>query len=749
MNESRSPDRPAWPARRARLVVLISGGGSNLQALLDACAAGVLPAQVVAVVSNKPGVLGLERARNAGVPAVVLEPAAYPDHLGGRGAFDTALADLVAGWQPDWVVLAGWMRLLSMAFLSRFPGRVVNLHPAQPGAFPGVHAIERAFHAYRVGEITETGVMVHGVPDEGVDAGPVLAWEPVPIYPTDTLAVLEARVHAVEHRLLPDTLRRLLAGELSVGELPVPIFHERFRSHPMRVLLSVSDKTGLLDFARGLHALGATLVASGGTANTVADAGLTVIPVSDLTGYPDLLDGRVKTLHPAVHGPILARPTAAHLAELDRHGMIPIDLVVCNLYPFERTVAAAGVREADAVEQIDIGGVTLLRAAAKNFERVAVVVDPADYAPVLAALQGGSLALDQRRSLALKAFRHTAAYDAAISSYLTLAVEGDTATPEVLNLVAERVQALRYGENPHQQAALYRWRGHEPAFVQLQGKELSYNNLGDLDGAWGAANEFETPTVAIIKHANPCGLATSSDLVAAYQSAYACDPVSAFGSIIAVNRTVDMPLVEAIGSLFVEVVAAPDYTADALLRLSKKQNLRVMKATGRRASDAPGRGASDAPGAPRFPLELRTIAGGLLAQTPDSALLAEMRVVSQRQPTPEEMADLLFAWRVAKWVKSNAIVYAHDEATTGVGAGQMSRVDAVHYAGLKAGERAHGSVMSSDAFFPFPDGIEAAATYGITAVIQPGGSMRDDEVIAAADRLGLAMVFTGTRHFRH
>ena len=509
----------------------------------------------------------------------------------------------------------------------------------------------------------------------------------------------------------------------------------------MRVLLSVSDKTGLLDLARGLQALGANLVASGGTAKTLADAGLTVIPVSDLTGYPDLLDGRVKTLHPAVHGPILARPTAAHLAELDRHGMVPIDLVVCNLYPFEQTVAAAGVSEADAVEQIDIGGVTLLRAAAKNFERVAVVVDPADYASVLAALQGDSLALGQRRSLALKAFRHTAAYDAAISSYLTLAVEGDTATPEVLNLVAERVQALRYGENPHQQAALYRWRGHDPAFVQLQGKELSYNNLGDLDGAWGAANEFDTPTVAIIKHANPCGLATAAELVAAYQSAYACDPVSAFGSIIAVNRTVDLPLVEAIGSLFVEVLAAPDYTGDALMRLSKKQNLRVMKATGRRASDAPG--------ASRFPLELRTIAGGLLAQTPDSALWADLRVVSQRQPTPGEMADLLFAWRVAKWVKSNAIVYARDQATVGVGAGQMSRVDAVHYAGLKAGERARGAVMSSDAFFPFPDGIEAAATYGITAVIQPGGSMRDDEVIAAVDRLGLAMVFTGTRHFRH
>ncbi len=497
----------------------------------------------------------------------------------------------------------------------------------------------------------------------------------------------------------------------------------------MRALLSLSDKTGLLDFARGLYGLGVELVASGGTAKTLADAGLPVIPVSDLTGYPDLLDGRVKTLHPAIHGPILARPTVAHLAELQRHGMTPIDLVVCNLYPFERTVANAGVSEAEAVENIDIGGVTLLRAGAKNFERVTVVVDPADYGPVLEALAVGGVSLDERRRLALKAFRHTAAYDAAISNYLA----GDTATPETLNLVAERVQTLRYGENPHQSAAFYRWRGHEPAFEQIQGKELSYNNLGDLDGAWGAVTEFETPTVAIIKHANPCGLATDDDLVAAYERAFACDPVSAFGSIIAVNRPVDLALVEAIGSLFVEVLAAPAFTAEALERLSKKQNLRVMKHTGASA----------------FPQRLITVEGGLLAQTPDDQLLAETRVVTQRQPSPQEMTDLLFAWRVAKWVKSNAIVFAKDQVTVGVGAGQMSRLDAVNYAGMKAGERAAGAVMSSDAFFPFADGIEAAARFGITAVIQPGGSVRDDEVIATADRLGLAMVFTGMRHFRH
>ena len=501
----------------------------------------------------------------------------------------------------------------------------------------------------------------------------------------------------------------------------------------MRALLSVSDKTGLVPLAQGLHRLGVELVASGGTATTLAAAGLPVIPVSDLTGYPDLLDGRVKTLHPAIHAPILARPSPAHQAELAAHGMTPIDLVVCNLYPFPRTVADPAVSEAAAVEHIDIGGVTLLRAAAKNYERVTVVVDPADYEPVLAVLAAGGPSPEERRRLALKAFRHTAAYDAAIAAYLTRLVEGETTLPSALNLVAERVQSLRYGENPHQAAAFYRWQGYEPAFIQLQGKELSYNNLGDLDGAWGAVCEFTTPAVAIIKHANPCGLATADDVVTAYHRAYACDPVSAFGSIIAVNRPVDLDLVEAIGSLFVEVLAAPAFTPAALERLARKANLRVMQHTG----------------ATGFPWRMITVEGGLLVQIPDNRLLETCRVVTRRQPEEREMADLLFAWRVVKWVKSNAIVFAKNGATVGIGAGQMSRLDAVRYAGMKAGAAAHGAVMASDAFFPFADGVEAAAEFGITAVIQPGGSMRDEEVIAAADRLGLTMVFTGMRHFRH
>ncbi len=511
-----------------------------------------------------------------------------------------------------------------------------------------------------------------------------------------------------------------------------------------RAILSVYDKTGLVDLGRGLAELGFELVASGGSARALAAAGLPVIQVEQVTGHPEILGGRVKTLHPAIHGGILARRTPEHLAELAGHGIAAVDLVICNLYPFAATVAKPGVTEPEAVEEIDIGGVTLLRAAAKNFESVAVVCDPADYDGVLAGLRSGGLMVEQRRGLALKAFRHTATYDAAIAAWLAGPAETLHATPlpDRLTLIAERVQQLRYGENPHQQAALYRWAGSEPAFEQLQGKELSYNNLIDLEAAWAMPQEFSEPTVAIIKHTNPSGLASAASLVEAYRLAFDCDPVSAYGSIIAVNREVDRALVEEIGQLFVEVLVAPSYTPSALEWLaSHKKNCRVMVA---RVG-----GGGDRLVAP--PLVLRSVAGGLLAQTPDTRGVDETtwRVVTRRAPTEAERRSLAFAWLAAKHVKSNAIVMVRGTATVGVGAGQMNRVDSVYLAARRAGDRAAGSVLGSDAFFPFPDGIEAAAAAGVTAIIQPGGSTRDEEAIAAADRLGLAMVFTGERHFRH
>jgi phosphoribosylaminoimidazolecarboxamide formyltransferase/IMP cyclohydrolase len=535
-----------------------------------------------------------------------------------------------------------------------------------------------------------------------------------------------------------------------------------------RALLSVYDKAGLVDLAQGLAGLGFELVASGGTARALRTAGLPVTPVEQVTGFPEILGGRVKTLHPAVHGGILARRTPKHLAELAARGIAPVDLVVCNLYPFEATVARPGVTESEAVEEIDIGGVALLRAAAKNFEAVVVLCDPTHYAGAVAALHNGGIPLEERRRLALAAFRHTAAYDAAIATWLAGRVEGGQADagaglasaqgggqgqglslPGVLNLMAERVQLLRYGENPHQQAALYRplpgsygWDGGEPSLLQLQGKDLSFNNIVDLDAAWDMAQEFDEPTVAIIKHTNPSGLASAESLVEAYRLAFACDPVSAYGSIIAANRPVDLSLVEEIGSFFVEVLVAPGYTPEALAWLAQhKANCRVMAAT---ATERDHEGIAPT-------LVLCSVRGGLLAQTPDLRGVDEgaWRVVTRRKPSEAEHRSLAFAWLAVKHVKSNAIVFAQGTATVGVGAGQMNRVDSVYLAARRAGERSRGAVMGSDAFFPFPDGIEVAAAAGVTACIQPGGSLRDDEAIAAADRLGMAMIFTGERHFRH
>lgn len=503
-----------------------------------------------------------------------------------------------------------------------------------------------------------------------------------------------------------------------------------------RALLSVSDKSGLIEFARQLHQAGVELVASGGTARQIGAADLPVIPVEDLTGFPEILGGRVKTLQPAIHGGILARRTPEHLAELAAHHIGPIDLVVVNLYPFQKTVAQPDVAEAEAVEQIDIGGVALLRAAAKNFESVTVVADPADYGQVAQAMAQGGTDLAQRRQLALKAFRHTAEYDAAIAAYFTGQVE-EAVLPERVGITLDRMQICRYGENPHQQGGYYLYAGENPPFEVLHGKEMSYNNWLDLDGSWQAAQDFPDPTVAIIKHSNPCGLASAGSLADAYDKALASDPVSAFGSIISVNRPFDAELVERMKGLFVEVVAAPAYTPEALDLLLKKKNLRILRATGAQIR----------------PLSLRSVYGGVLVQEVDDSETdmepAQWQIVSQRQPTPAQLADLAFAWRTARHVKSNAIVYVKDQATVGVGAGQMSRVDSVILAGRKAGDAARGAVMASDAFFPFADGIEEAAKFGIVAVVQPGGSLRDEEVIAAVDKLGLIMAFTGARHFRH
>jgi phosphoribosylaminoimidazolecarboxamide formyltransferase/IMP cyclohydrolase len=518
-----------------------------------------------------------------------------------------------------------------------------------------------------------------------------------------------------------------------------------------RALLSVHDKTGLVPLARALAARGVVLISTGGTAKALGQAGLAVVEVADITGFPALLDGRVKTLHPAIHGGLLARRDRAdHLAAIAQHGIEPIDLLVSNLYPFAATVARGASFE-ECVENIDIGGPALIRAAAKNFEGVAVVTDPGDYEAVLGniAAQEGATSLALRRRLMALAFARTAAYDAAIAEWL--GQRSGEVFPETLGLAARLKQRLRYGENPHQQAAFYVGGEARPGVAtaeQIQGKELSYNNLNDTDAAFELAAEFEPPAVAIIKHANPCGVAVGADLAEAYAKALACDPVSAYGGIVAVNRPLDGATAELIGKLFAEVVIAPKLEPEARAALERKSQLRILVTGGMPDPAADG-------------VTLRSLAGGYLLQTRDAGRVgaAELKRVTKRAPTARELEDLLFAFRVAKHVKSNAIVYAKAGATVGIGAGQMSRVDSARIAAWKATEAgkaaglaespAKGSVVASDAFFPFADGLLAAVEAGATAVIQPGGSMRDAEVIAAADQAGLAMVFTGLRHFRH
>ena len=509
----------------------------------------------------------------------------------------------------------------------------------------------------------------------------------------------------------------------------------------MRALISVFDKKGVVEFATRVAAAGFELISTGGTHRTLTEeGGLNVRQVADVTGSPEILDGRVKTLHPVIHGGLLARrESSEQMAELAEHSIGTIDLVAVNLYPFVATISKPGVTLEDALENIDIGGPTMLRAAAKNFPSVAVVVDPKDYEWVAEKVANGGLTAEDRRGLAAKAFRHVSEYDAAVTGYLaSQEVEGQL--PERLTISLDKVSGLRYGENPHQSGALYAPSSAALSGIagatQLHGRELSYNNLMDADAAWRTVSDFAEPTVAVVKHNNPCGLASRPSIAEAYQLAYEGDTVSAFGGIVAINRTVDAPTAQSMDAIFYEVVIAPGYDEDALAMLQKKRNLRILS-------------VGNAPDSPA--LDLRPISGGMLVQGAD--VMAEdpleWRTVTQREPTTAEREDLAFAWKAAKHIKSNAIVFAKDRALVGMGAGQPNRVVSVHLSQRIAGDKAMGAVLASDAFFPFPDNIELAAEAGVTAIVQPGGSVRDEEVIAAADQAGLAMLFTGVRHFRH
>ncbi|HEX5465837.1 MAG TPA: bifunctional phosphoribosylaminoimidazolecarboxamide formyltransferase/IMP cyclohydrolase [Candidatus Limnocylindrales bacterium] len=735
------------------IAVGVSGQGTNLAALRAVESRGLLGGRLRLVFADRP-CPALEAAAAAGLPTLLLGPEPW----------DEALAQALGEAGIELIALAGFMRRIGPQVLAGWPDRLLNVHPSLLPAFPGAHAVRDALAA----GVALTGVTVHLV-DAQLDGGPIVLQEPVAVRPDDDEAGLAARLHTVEHRLLPRAVALLAGGALRREGRRVILDPARAANlpAPRRALLSVSDKTGLLDFARGLADLGFELVSTGGTARALRDGGLAVVDVAAVTGFPEMLDGRVKTLHPRIHAGILAdRRLADHAVQLAEAGIEPFDLVAVNLYPFAEAARRSDLDLDGLIEQIDIGGPSLVRAAAKNHASLAVVVEPAAYPQVLAELRrDGSLGETTRRRLAATAFAHTAAYDAHIATVLPARLglaekgseegspgpigpaEGDGAPfPERIDLGLRRLGTLRYGENPHQRAAVYRDPGAAPAsgpfaagLDPLQGKPLSYNNLLDAAAAAALARDLHGPACAVIKHGNPCGAAEADDLLTAWEQALAGDPVSAFGGVVALTGPLDAALAERLTSVFLEVVLAPEVTAEARPVLARKPALRVLV--------DPGLGQP-----PQAHVELRSAGGAILATEADVAPddPAAWQTVTRRAPEAQELADLDFCWRVCRHVASNAIVLARQGRVVGVGAGQMSRVDSAHLAVEKAGpEQAQGAVCASDAFFPFADALEVCLTAGATACVQPGGSVRDAEVIAAADAAGAAMVLTGRRHFRH
>jgi phosphoribosylaminoimidazolecarboxamide formyltransferase/IMP cyclohydrolase len=719
-----------------RIAVLASGGGSNLQAIMDACSSGRIGGEVSLVVSSLGKAGSLERAARAGIraEALPLKNSASP------AAHDAALTELCRG--ADLVCLAGWMLKLGPEFLSAFKGRILNIHPALLPAFGGKGFYGKKVHeAVIAAGVRLSGCTVHFV-TEDYDSGPIIVQRSVPVFPDDTPAALASRVNAAELDAYPAAVSLFCDGLLELEEGRVLIKRAPGDGRVRRALVSLSDKTGAVDFARALAARGVEVVSTSGTYKLLKEAGLPVRPLESLTGFPEILDGRVKTLQPAVHGGILyRRDRAAHAEELFRHGIEPIDIVAVNLYPFEKTAARARAWSDELIEDIDIGGVALLRASAKNCASVTVLTDPADYPRVLDALDAnaGKVPEALNRELAVKAFELTSSYDAAIAGKLGGEPLSCGFFPARLRTPLNKICDLRYGENPHQRAALYSRNPGLP-FEKLGGKDLSYNNILDAYGTWQAVNEFEVPACVIFKHVTPCGLGIGSNIREAFERAWSTDPLSAFGGIIAVNRTFDRGMAEFLSKKFVEVVCAPGFEEEAVRLFAKKPNLRLLKWE----QLSKGR------------LMFRSLGDEVLISEDDERLLGDRwEVPTVKKPTKAEEEALRLAWAACKYVRSNAIVLSDRHRTVAIGAGQMSRVDSVFMAGRKLGlylkdnPKPEVMVMASDAFFPFPDALEEGVRLGATAVIQPGGSVKDAEVIAAADRLGVAMVLTGMRHFRH
>jgi phosphoribosylaminoimidazolecarboxamide formyltransferase/IMP cyclohydrolase len=741
-----------------RIAVGVSGTGSNLRALAAAADRDELGGRIVFVFADRP-CPALDWAIERG-----LETALIP------GGDDATLASTLDAVAPDAVVLAGYMRIVGPAVLAAFRGRILNTHPSLLPAFPGAHAVADALaHGVAV-----TGCTVHLV-DKTLDGGPIVAQEAVVVLPGDDPERLHQRIQAVEHRLLPRAVALLLAGALSIDEAGRRVAVDLARADaamalPRRALLSVSDKTGLVEFARGLVAVGFELVSTGGTARALREAGLAVTDVAAVTGFPEMLDGRVKTLHPRVHGGILADlRLVEHRRQLLAAAIAPFEIVVVNLYPFAAAAERPGISLDELVEEIDIGGPSMVRAAAKNHANAAIVTSPARYAAVLEVVGKGAVPIGLRSALAVEAFRHTAAYDARIAEVLPARMAAGGVTlpdepglpgasdpyPESLTIALEKVETLRYGENPHQRAARYRRPGSDAmdgpfatGAPPLQGKALSYNNVLDAAAAAAIGRALRGPGVVIVKHTNPCGAAERPTLLEAWSAALAGDAISAFGGVVALTRPVDRAVAEALTTIFLEVVVAPAFDEAARSVLASKPNLRLI---------VDPTLALEAPVRPPDPIgSLRTAGGGVLVTSPDTVAddPSTWSAVTARGPSDAELLDLELAWRLVRGVTSNAIVLVRERRLIGMGSGQTSRVDAARGAVDKARTHAgpealRGASCASDAFYPFPDAVEVCLEAGVTAFVQPGGSMRDADTVTAVDRAGGTMLVTGIRHFRH
>ncbi|NRN93866.1 Bifunctional purine biosynthesis protein PurH [Lactobacillus helveticus] len=710
-----------------KIAILASGNGTNFEVLTKKFQAGEIPGTEALMFCNHPNAPVIKRAQRLGIPYETFSV----KECGSKQAYEARLLKVLKEYKIDFIILSGYLRVVGSTILNEYPDSIVNLHPALLPKYPGLNSIARAFVDYQRGLIDKTGVTVHFI-DARLDHGPIIAQKAVPIYPDDTEETLETRVHETEHELFPMAVSEVIQTRMKRG------------NKVKRALVSVSDKTNLVPFVKGLVENHYEIISTGGTKKKLDEAGIKTISVEEITGFPEILDGRVKTLNPYIHGGLLAeRDKPEHMKTLEKLNIHTIDLVCVNLYPFKQTIEKPNVELADAIENIDIGGPSLLRAASKNYASVTVVTDQADYDRVLKEItENGDTNLKTRAELAAKVFRTTAAYDALIAEYLTK--QTGLEDPEKLTLTYDLKQRMRYGENSHQKAWLYEDALPKKFSIlqaeQLHGKKLSYNNIKDADEALRAIREFQAePTVVAMKHMNPCGIGRGKTLEEAWNRAYEADSISIFGGVIALNRQVDLATAKKMHKIFLEIVIAPGFDDDALAVLEKKKNIRLLQLDFSHENE---------------PVRYETVSvmGGLLMQEQDvlNENVADWKCVTDVKPTEQQLKTMMFALKAVKHTKSNAIVVANNERTLGVGAGQPNRIDSAKIAVKHAGEAIDNTaVMSSDAFFPFGDCVEYAGKHGIKAIVQPGGSVRDQESIEAANKYGIAMVFTGYRHFRH